>query len=137
MTLGMIPPSPPSQGPAIAVDALGVYSNPFFPPFCVAWRTSPQGTAPLAKPTTPCVPIPVGGRGVATDRKNVYWTVPITASPVSSGEIRKVSVGGGSVTTIASGQSVPWAVAVDDRYVYWTNHGGINGGPGQVMMAPK
>jgi hypothetical protein len=141
-TLGTMPPSPPIPGisSAIAVDAFGVYSNPFFPPLCVAWRTplTGGGSQPLGKPNAPCAPIPVGGRGVATDGSNVYWTVPVTAGPVSSsGEIRKAPVTGGPLVTVASGQGFPWSVAVDARFVYWTNHGGINGGPGQVMMAPK
>jgi len=38
--------------------------------------------------------------------------------------------------TIASAQKAPNNVAVDEWYVYWTNHG-VNGEAGQVMRANK
>ncbi len=76
-----------------------------------------------------CAPIPIGGRGIATDGLNVYWTIPLTNGPQSGGAVFRASVSGGQLTTIGSGQGFPWAVALDSRLVYWTNHGGINGGP--------
>ena len=40
---------------------------------------------------------------------------------------------------IASGQSTPWAVAVDNSFVYWTNVAsfGVSGPDGSVARAPK
>jgi hypothetical protein len=44
----------------------------------------------------------------------------------------KVSTGGGTPTTLASGQSSPSAIAVDATSVYWTDSGS-----GTVMKLPK
>jgi hypothetical protein len=138
-TLGTPPSGPPLVGLAIAVDSTGVYSNPVIVPLCVPWRTSLSGGAsqPIAQPQVSCVPTPLGGRGVGTDGSNVYWTIPLISDPQSGGAVFRAPVSGGGPTTIASDQGFPWAVALDSRFVYWTNHGGINGGAGQVMMAPK
>jgi sugar lactone lactonase YvrE len=69
-----------------------------------------------------------GGRqnGLALDASSLYW-----ASPEDDG-IYKVAIGGGSVTTLATGQPDPTAVAVDGAFVYWTNSAG-----GTVMKVPK
>jgi hypothetical protein len=50
----------------------------------------------------------------------------------------KVPLGGGSTTTLASGQSTPMSVAVDAASVYWTNFGTAadNFMDGTVMSAP-
>ena len=42
----------------------------------------------------------------------------------------------GSVITLASGQNSPWAIAVDERNVYWTT-GGTANGDGTVMKVSK
>ena len=138
-TLGLPPPSPPITGEAIAVDALAVYSSPLIPP-CTVWRTAlgGGGSSPLILSTPICMPTPSLGHGVAADGMNVYWTVGVLEDPLSdTGEILRTSPMGGTFTTIASGQAFPFAVTLDSQFVYWTNHGGLSGGLGQVMRAPK
>jgi len=51
---------------------------------------------------------------VATDGSFVYFTS-------KTGEVRKVSTSGGDAITIAKDQPRPFAIAVDDRCVYWSN----------------
>lgn len=62
---------------------------------------------------------------VATDGDFVYFTSKL-------GDVEKVPTTGGAATTIASGQARPFAVAVDDRCVYWSNLD-----DGTVWAAPK
>jgi hypothetical protein len=137
-TLGVPPPSPPTPGEALAVDSFAVYSSSFLPP-CTVWRTALNGGASGPLPVGQgCIPLPSTGRGIAADGINVYLTVPVLQDPQSNtGEILRIAPTGGVATTIASGQAFPWAVTLDSNFVYWTNHGGLNGGVGQVMRAPK
>jgi hypothetical protein len=62
---------------------------------------------------------------VATDGDFVYFTS-------KSGDVRKVPTTGGAPATIATGQARPFAVAVDDRCVYWSNLD-----DGTVWAAPR
>jgi hypothetical protein len=48
----------------------------------------------------------------------------------------KVPLGGGTPTTIASGQSSPVGIAVDATSVYWTNNGSGTAGA-VVKVTPK
>jgi hypothetical protein len=101
----------------LAVDATNVY-----------WATPEDGRVmmrPLAGgPPVQLVSGDVGVTGVATDGQYVYW-----ALPTSRGELRRVPIGGGEVTTIGiacpPATCVPgWAgaglVVVDAQSVYWT-----------------
>jgi len=66
---------------------------------------------------------------IAVDSTYVYWT------DQSSGDVKKIPLGGGTQITIASGQDGPEYVAVDHSYVYWMNVY-TTGGGGAVMKAP-
>ncbi len=54
---------------------------------------------------------------ITADENAVYW---VSGSPRS--EVRKLSMGGGAPTTIASlrGSAGNNGIAADDTYVYWT-----------------
>src|SRR5579863_3694014 len=60
---------------------------------------------------------------LAVDSRNVYWTT-------GPGSVLKVPIGGGSPTTLASGQNSPQGIAVDATSVYWTTE------DGNVMAVP-
>lgn len=62
--------------------------------------------------------------GLATDGTTLYFT--------GEGRVRKMPVGGGEPTVVADQQARPYAVAVDDSCVYWSNLG-----DGTVWAAPK
>src|SRR3989338_648445 len=54
---------------------------------------------------------------IAVDSTNTYWTDYAT-----SGTVKKVSISGGTVTTLASGLNKPLDIAVDSTNVYWTEN---------------
>jgi len=64
---------------------------------------------------------------MAVDATSVYWTN--NGNPPT---VMKVSLGGGTLITLASGQSDPNSIAVDATSVYWTDSG-----LGTVMKTPK
>jgi len=65
---------------------------------------------------------------MAVDATNVYWSSLV-------GTIKKVPLNGGTVVTLASGQSSPYKLVVDATNVYWVNYGtGAN--DGAVMSVP-
>ena len=49
----------------------------------------------------------------------------------------KVGLGGGTPTTLASGQSSPSAITLDATTVYWTNDARLGADDGAVMKVAK
>ena len=107
----------------IAVDATSVYwTNQS------ARRHGDEGGARRghARPRSP--PDRAEPAGIAVDATSVYWT------NATSGTVMKVPLGGGTPTTLASGQNGPIGIAVDATSVYWVDQ--VSGGA--VMKAtPK
>jgi hypothetical protein len=66
-----------------------------------------------------------GPYGIAVDSTNVYWGDPWDAA------VRQMPLGGGPVTTIATGQQGVGGIAVDSNGIYWTDSVA-----GTVMRAP-
>ncbi len=56
-------------------------------------------------------------RAIAVDGNYAYWTND------GDGTVARVPVGGGAVTTLATGQTQPWGIALDDKFVYWCAKG--------------
>jgi len=54
-------------------------------------------------------------KGIVVDSTNVYW------AEATTGTIKRVARGGGTVATLANGLSYPWGIAVDSTNVYWTD----------------
>lgn len=71
---------------------------------------------------------------MAVDATHVYWT---NDAPSTGGNntVMKVSVDGGALTTLASGQIHPRNVVLDATHVYWTNNVPSDGA-GTVMKVP-
>jgi hypothetical protein len=55
---------------------------------------------------------------LAVDAANVYFTVAAEGEP-GSGSVQSVGLDGGPVTTLATGQTGPFEIAVDGTSVYW------------------
>jgi hypothetical protein len=57
---------------------------------------------------------------IAVDATHVYFTVN-HYDDVGLGSVMKASIDGGGIVILASGQTAPYHIALDDEYVYWTN----------------
>jgi hypothetical protein len=62
----------------------------------------------------------------------VYWTNDGEIG-IYDGTVMKIPKTGGTITTLASGQNSPSAIAVDSTSVYWTNS---HSSAGAVMKLP-
>jgi hypothetical protein len=85
-----------------------------------ASRRARRAAAPYALSSLSLPPV-FSRRGSALGATSVYWTADTTGS---AGEgVFGVPYGGGAVTTLATGQLGPLAIAADTANVYWANWG--------------
>jgi len=76
---------------------------------------------------------------IAVDGTHVYWSNlgPLGGDNLpqpNGGSVMKVAIGGGTVTTIASAQAVPVAIALAGTNLYWSQYG--LSAPGLIMTTP-
>jgi len=86
----------------------------------VLWANSGDGEAGLVLSGS-CRPSEPKGT------KHLYW---VDESYGKYGTVNKVPVGGGCMTTLATGQDDPGSIAVDATHVYWVNLGRPSSGGG-------
>jgi hypothetical protein len=69
-----------------------------------------------------------GADYLAVDSANVYWT------NYNDGSVMRAPVGGGTATTLASGQKFTLAITVDATRVFWTNTGNPTGSVAEALI---
>jgi len=92
-------------------------------------RAGPECTG-LAEPEALAIARPCVGFAVA-DADHIYWTEHC------EGRVMKVSASGGEPVVVADGQLHPAALALDERYLYWTNLGSGGSKDGTVVRMVK
>jgi hypothetical protein len=80
----------------------------------VLWSSPVGGGSPKIVTQGPTV-MDVGG--LAVDATDLYWTLGI----INDGAVYGVPTGGGTMTTLATGQQQPGPIVVDSANVYWAN----------------
>jgi hypothetical protein len=115
---------------SIATDGKRVFFAEEQPTQAVIGWAPIDGGAATQIYTRPCEAGDGGAVGtcvarIATDGDSVYFTS-------GDGFVRKMPASGGPATVVADHQAHPFAVAVDDACVYWSNLG-----DGTIWAAPK
>jgi cysteine-rich repeat protein/uncharacterized repeat protein (TIGR03803 family) len=119
-------------------------SGASFPPYRIAiygtsaYFTTYEGntvsTVSVSGGTTTGLAVSEFPNYVAVDAQSVYWT-GYQGGATGQGTVMKVPIGGGTATTLASGQPAPCGVAIDAANVYWLNNTN-SGSTGTVMKVP-
>lgn len=96
------PPSDPPEGSVFATPPGG---GPF-DPFDIL-----QLASDLAEPW-----------GIAKQGDTLVWVDGMGDTSSHARSVLSMASAGGPIQTLADGQTAPWGVAVDEQYVYWTDH---------------
>jgi hypothetical protein len=120
---------------SLAVDSTDVYWTNADPPSVMKVSKVSCGGTPvtLVSGLPYASPEDVAGllSGIAVDSARVYWT------EISAGNVMSVPIGGGTPTTLASGEIRPTAIAVDTTSAYWIVMGEENAlSIGSIMKVP-
>jgi hypothetical protein len=73
------------------------------------------------------IPCQTAVQGGAVDATNFYWVTNL-----ANGAVAKAPIAGGPTTEVASAQNLPVWVEVDDKAIYWVDHGS-----NQIMKIAK
>lgn len=112
----MIVSAQPGHPYNIAIDKANVY---WTQTDGSVWQVAQDGTGKtLLQPTSSGIGS-AGAGYVTSGGGDVYWTQP--GSP--TGNVVKTPIGGGTLTTLASGLMGPNGIALDTKHVYWTDNG--------------
>ena len=60
--------------------------------------------------------------GIAKQGDRIVWVDGMGDSDSQPRSVLSVPAAGGALDVLASGQTAPWGVAVDEQYAYWTDH---------------
>jgi hypothetical protein len=95
-------------------------------PACTADQACVEGKC-MPKPTLLTSVAGCGTMYLALNKGTLYFT------DSAHGKVTSIPTAGGTTTDVATGQKAPYAVAVDDAAVYWSNTG-TNAGDNTLMM---
>jgi hypothetical protein len=114
----------------VAVDGSAIYFSRISGG--AVWKAPLSGGAPTLLASSTTTPND-GAVGIAVRATNLYFG--------TYSAVEEVSIAGGAVTTLVTGQNDAIAVAVDDTFLYWTNlYGGglmrkpLAGGPATSLL---
>lgn len=107
----------------VAIDQTHVYwTNSCSVPGCGVFASLKAGGTPMQISTMPFA------AGIAADDASVFWI----QTNVPSGLILRMPKPAGPVQQLAAGLDHPWAIALDDGFVYWTDEDA-----GDIGRVPK
>ena len=127
---------------AIAVDDNNVYWTNYDDQYAPGGGSGTSGTVMKMPLTGGGTPVTLanglsGPTAIALDATNVYFANSVGGTVKS---VAIASTGPGTATTLATAQT-PYAIAVSNGVVYWTNYGGTTGANGNsyasIMSVPS
>jgi hypothetical protein len=102
---------------AMAVDAQNLYWTGDLPPGD-AWVSNVVMQMPVTGGSPVTLATPAAPTNIAVGGGRVYWTNSIPGTPTDV--VESVPIGGGAVTSVATGSDGAGGIATDANYVYWS-----------------